>query len=180
MQHCRVRETVQIFRVTVLPSKMSDRETTRSFQALDSSFIEEFLCCDCGNKYRTKSGLRKHRVLKHSDNQPYKCCGKSYVERSSLEAHQRAHHDKKKLECGKCNETFTRKSALNRHMISHGNTEKKEFTCTICKQDFLRRDELVDHIKGVHEKAKRFSCTICSKKYVWRASLCRHLSKSHK
>ena len=115
-----------------------------------------------------------------TDSQPYKCCNKSYVERSSFEAHQRAHHDKKKIECEKCKETFTRKSALNRHSINHKKTENKEFTCNVCKRGFMRRDELVDHVKGVHEKVQRFSCPTCFKRYAWGTSLHRHISNSHK
>jgi len=67
---------------------------------MDASFHEisqgnNFMCEDCGMKFLSRSGLRRHRLRKHKmDEKKYKCtsCDASYCELKELEAHQTTKH----------------------------------------------------------------------------------------
>ena len=74
-----------------------------------------------------------------------------------------------KLFCEHCNNIFTNKWSLQKHIKS----EHKEatFLCTYCGDNFLFNSNLVKHVASMHEKdknevqnsPKEFKCTKCEK-----------------
>jgi uncharacterized Zn-finger protein len=47
------------------------------------------------------------------------------------------------------------------------------FTCNVCLKIFKRKDNLMVHIKSVHE-GRKFSCEICKKSYTRKYVLDKH------
>ena len=63
-------------------------------------------------------------------------------------------HGFKEFLCHLCNNRFTRKDHLNRHIESvHVKYVKHE--CSACNQEFSRKDSLTRHVNEIHARAKK-------------------------
>ena len=82
--------------------------------------------CKCGNIYKSRQGLYRHRLK----------CEKNVV-----------------YSCAQCSKSFTRKDSLQEHLkICKG--EKKDTNCHQCNKKFLTGWKLEIHIKQVHDPNK--------------------------
>ena len=78
-------------------------------------------CCDtCGKQFCRPFELRRHMAVKHGEGtMPYPCtqCEKAFFEPKELKTHISITHDgERPCSCPVCPETFTRKSAMRRHI----------------------------------------------------------------
>lgn len=78
-------------------------------------------CCDtCGKQFCRPFELRRHMAVKHGEGtMPYPCtqCDKAFFEPKELKTHISITHDgERPCSCPVCPETFTRKSAMRRHI----------------------------------------------------------------
>jgi hypothetical protein len=64
---------------------------------------------------------------------------------------------KPRPKCPDCNKSFSKESALKRHIPTHSG--KKPFSCGMCKQSFARDDALKRHLETKHS-ANKFSCLV--------------------
>ena len=65
-----------------------------------------------------------------------------------MDRHKVTVHDKKKIQCDLCDQTFTRSDELKRHKL--GVHEKKEYECDECEFVTSRKDSLMRHKQGEH------------------------------
>ena len=56
---------------------------------------------------------------------------------------------------------------------------KKQFPCNICQNTFTRKVILEKHVETVHEKQKLFKCKFCRLKYSRQSSLWSHIQAKH-
>ena len=56
--------------------------------------------------------------------------------------------------CDSCEQTFSQKSNLKRHIATIHET-KREFSCDVCGKDFSSNSNLKIHIQEVHMKIKK-------------------------
>ena len=70
------------------------------------------------------------------------------------------HTELKEHQCEVCENKFSRKGDLKRHMLTH--TNKKDHECDICKKRFSKKCSLIDHFK-IHSGEKPYGCADCGK-----------------
>ena len=78
-------------------------------------------CCDtCGKQFCRPFELRRHMAVRHGEGpMPYPCdqCEKAFFEPKELKSHIAITHEgERPCLCPCCPETFTRKSAMRRHI----------------------------------------------------------------
>lgn len=77
--------------------------------------------------------------------------------------------------CDICQETFSRKYNLQRHMEMHRSDKRDKTMCPVggCQRSFCTKDALKTHIK-CHHQGNTSQCDICMKTFVYKSSLDRH------
>lgn len=105
-------------------------------------------------------------------------CDKNFKDSATYKSHSRVHLQKKPdiHKCERCDKTFTRKTHLRRHMLTHNSS--KPFKCPHCEKSFSRSEHLNTHI-SIHTGSKSFSCTLCEKSFVRSDHLRRHTESIH-
>ena len=111
-------------------------------------------------------------------------------------------HDKKKIKCDQCDQTFTQRQDLQRHKL--GVHEKKEYACDECEYVTSRKDNLNRHKMSEHgiETKKRkpepekeklttkkvkieadetltFQCNQCESTFDQKFNLNKHIASVH-
>eukprot|EP00092_Neocalanus_flemingeri_P015451 GFUD01016727.1.p1 GENE.GFUD01016727.1~~GFUD01016727.1.p1 ORF type:complete len:391 (+),score=76.68 GFUD01016727.1:44-1216(+) len=79
--------------------------------------------------------------------------------------------------CSKCDETFSSKRNLIKH-ISFYHKRHSKFCCVHCPKKYKRMDKLLEHIQAIHEM-KTFECILCPKKYNRNQLLIEHIQAVH-
>ncbi|XP_051928989.1 zinc finger protein 271-like [Hippocampus zosterae] len=83
------------------------------------------------------------------------------------------HSDGKHFDCSECGKTFTNKSVLKNHMVTH--TGEKPFICTVCDKRFSLKHHMKRHM-SVHEGGKAFfPCSVCDKRFQDEAAMKEHV-----
>ena len=84
-------------------------------------------CDDCKKSFKTKSHLNVHKRRIHSGEKMNKSevCDNSFTQKSSLTRHMLVHNGIKEYQCHVCDKRFARKSDLKKHMLVHSG--KKDF-----------------------------------------------------
>ncbi|XP_077359256.1 uncharacterized protein LOC144005146 isoform X2 [Festucalex cinctus] len=72
---------------------------------------------DCNKSFLTATEQKKHVLMHHSTERPFKChiCGKGFVTVGIRNQHLKIHSGKKPFVCEICVKGFTKRHALNRH-----------------------------------------------------------------
>ena len=134
------------------------------------------LCDQCARPYKTKRGLQLHVQTKHLKVFKFKCsvCPGQFNMLSAFRGHLASHHKELKEKCSLCGAEFQYKQTLKDHKKkAHNISQKKNYTCEECQQNFSCRDTLLQHRRGMHG-GKAFDCPRCNKTYRWRSSLAYH------
>ncbi|KAJ9581726.1 hypothetical protein L9F63_023093 [Diploptera punctata] len=82
---------------------------------------------------------------------PFKCpnCNNSFTCKSHLTRHLYIHSNEERFKCSNCNKSFTQKSSLIRHLSLHSN--EKPFGCPVCNKSFSQKYHVESHL-NVHSK----------------------------
>ena len=81
------------------------------------SDVRDFLCLQCGNKYKTPDILLNHTKSVHGGERRYKCniCEKAFFNSTKLKEHSLLHTGMKPFQCFKCQKGFVQKVNKNSH-----------------------------------------------------------------
>ena len=88
------------------------------------------------------------------------------------------HAKQKMFKCTQCNEEFTQKANLSRH-VRDVHAKQKMFKCTQCNEEFGRKFNLNQHVKETHKKRKPHECNFCFEAFARKSDLLRHIRETH-
>ncbi|XP_067321377.1 zinc finger protein 345-like [Anolis sagrei] len=133
---------------------------------------EDIISQECGKSFIQSSHLEKHERF-HTGEKPYQCqqCGKCFAYSSALVTHKRVHTGEKPYQCCECVKSFADSSALVRHKRLH--TGEKPFQCQECGKCFAASSGLVRH-KRLHTGEKPYQCQQCGKCFAYSSTLVKH------
>ncbi|XP_063700904.1 zinc finger protein 721-like [Culicoides brevitarsis] len=147
------------------------------------------LCCsECGFLCKGAAVLRRHVDSKHRNIEQtprFFCpeCNKGFYYKCKLDEHAFIHKPQSErpllFTCDICQMSFTRKSALVRHKMSHDESTKK-YSCTFCAKTFRRKQHLNSHL-AMHtgSRAREEICADCGAIYSERRGLYNHMLRVH-
>ncbi|XP_054286742.1 oocyte zinc finger protein XlCOF6-like [Macrosteles quadrilineatus] len=163
-----------------------------------------FSCKQCGRSFPSQHLLtlhsQKHNPLsaryrylekrKMAPRQKHSCelCGKEFLLKASLSHHHRQQHatglserQKRPFSCHLCHKTFTLRAKARLHMQTH--TQQAHHMCTVCGQQFLRKDSLRRHMALHGADAGDtgdgpYTCQVCGLVSATKATLKFHM-KTH-
>lgn len=112
---------------------------------------------------------------------PHKCevCGQRYTKAGNLRRHRRLVHapDIPWFTCPQCEKGFTRKDALETHLLTH--TGERRHTCHTCGMRFARLGDMNRHHSIVHDRQYPHYCPHCGKGLSSVGNLRKHLRTQH-
>lgn len=103
---------------------------------------------------RSASSKHKRKTpIMHQCTWPH--CSKTFVQRQSLHRHVREQHERQRLHVchaitasGPCNRTFSQRSHLKSHALTH--TRTRPYACSECHARFKQVSTLVQHRRSWH------------------------------
>ena len=84
---------------------------------------------------------------------------------------------KRTYRCNKCDWSTETESYLQGHMIKH---KVGQYQCQDCRENYLTKEELKDHISSAHSTTKNIQCNKCDKQFVSEHSLKQHTTSKHR
>ncbi|XP_063960034.1 uncharacterized protein LOC129266487 [Lytechinus pictus] len=139
---------------------------------------QEFHTCpDCGYSVASKQLLSQHLYICRGG-KPYKCtiCQDLFSDKYELNRHIKRHAGKN--QCPVCKRQFKSISDVNLH-VRRVHTGERPFQCSQCPARCVGPSALKVHMTW-HYGVKRFKCPLCRKAFITTTSRNRHLKKVHK
>ena len=123
---------------------------------------------------------RVHEGKEQYHKKPSSCpiCGITFQTRKLMYGHKVKVHFREEYErqCQKCGLKFASPGLLKSHLLSH---EASQFKCSVCGKMLKKRRSLEAHERA-HRGEKPFPCTICSASFTIKNQLAQHMKGVHK
>ena len=134
---------------------------THLSEAHDSSATDLFMCHQCPKTFIDRLSLNHHERTHLDQETTCDKCGKVFKNRECARRHNRKVHRKapKPLKCQICSKAYSNPAALERHAVVHTHQGSP---CEKCGKVFTNPRNLRSHVKRVHE-ATSFHCKLCDK-----------------
>lgn len=118
------------------------------------------------------------RKISRAKNRENKCniCEQTFTQRGSLIRHIRGHSGLRPFPCTLCGKRFADKERLKVHNRTH--TGEKPFACDVCDQRFSQKSTVTRHM-SVHRRPRSFTCIICEKNFSSTNGLRVHQQTQH-
>lgn len=135
-------------------------------------------CKKCNTYYWDLERLRGHysdcgRVQKKLPSQSLcDICGKGCQSESILRAHREIHSSdsRRVYECIMCKNRFLSRRGLEQHIVMKHVNDKPQFQCDTCGKEFTWKFRYVRHLK-LHLNDFPFECSQCGKKFRFKDKL---------
>ncbi|XP_017869745.1 PREDICTED: transcription factor IIIA isoform X1 [Drosophila arizonae] len=141
----------------------------------------EYECRFCSLKFRQKMKLRRHEIVRHTQQFPFRCekCQRGFYQQWQQESHQRSC---RLYSCPQCEQQFEKWTLYTKHCREtlHGRERHK---CEHCDKNYDKPSALSAHIAAKHpaNAESTFSCTEpgCNRSYSYERNLRQHILTSH-
>ncbi|KAI8519518.1 hypothetical protein Bbelb_027750 [Branchiostoma belcheri] len=189
-------------------SKLDRRRSDHLTEMASSAMV--FYCNKCGKDFSEKRSLTRHQNSAHTASPTcYICkkCNRTFSRLDALKRHEKQHaagasHQESDVRgktfamvsdnsnersepttyrCETCEETFTRRDAMNRHHQQKHTSAAPQHECDFCGKQFARKDKLREH-KRTHDKQPTrltFRCRLCNTTFNTVGELQRHREEAH-
>ena len=143
----------------------------------------KLLQCDkCPFETKYQKNLKRHMKVIHNKIKNFKCqlCSHSASRQNDFRNHINAVHlGIKRFSCENCDYSAARKGELQSHKLyNHKEEGQYELNCMLCDKKFIRREDLVRHVKAIHHRIGH-KCNLCDKSFGGRAELTKHIALVH-
>ncbi|NWH43772.1 ZN398 protein, partial [Fregata magnificens] len=140
--------------------------------------------CWEGRVHHTRRGVGVPRRPEHGlkpqprpppPGKPYKCseCESSFSHKSSLSKHQITHVGERPFTCGECRRSFRLQISLIMHQRIHAGKSEMAFLCPQCGKNFTRPSHLLRH-QRTHTGERPYQCSQCEKTFSEKSKLTNH------
>ncbi len=111
----------------------------------DSPVPEMIQCKACNAAFHQISQLRRHLIVTHAKEKPFKCnqCSRTFVSKTNLNRHKNCHNGIRTFKCGQCESAFYNSTDLKGHIRTH--TGEKPYKCQECPKAFAWSTNLTRH-----------------------------------
>lgn len=133
----------------------------------------KLVCTICSKEFANSRLLNLHLII-HSGSKPHPClhCEQSFSTKMQLTRHLGCHGIPPPLyKCELCSKEFSRNHYLTLHLRMHNDPA---FKCNLCDRNFERKDYLNDHITLKHSTVKNFTCGVCNNSFKLKKYLKQH------
>ncbi|XP_066568688.1 zinc finger protein 236 isoform X3 [Amia ocellicauda] len=150
-------------------------------------------CGQCEKKFCRPSELVRHLEKRHKEpNHPTMATLRPKQEALKLEAKEEIAAEPYVCHIRSCGQSFFSKTSFWKHRREHHDTAKRntniilqqlkgsDLTCPICGAEFLRRNNLYDHILFVHEKYRPHLCKYCNQEFRRPTEMKKHIERTHR
>ncbi|CAD7087484.1 unnamed protein product [Hermetia illucens] len=135
-----------------------------------------FQCKKCPQKYQDKKYFVEHLTF-HVFGLKCEKCDKMFYRKNLLQVHLRTTHaTERRYGCRTCGKRFKSSSHLRNHYYSHMG---KQFQCPMCPNRYSTPRTLRDHFKSIHKGDLPFSCEVCEQLFLTREELLGHIREQH-
>lgn len=118
-KHQRSKHLMELFRHPCSYCGKMVSSSTMARHKLIHTGDRPFKCTmpDCNRVFRSNSEVKRHVLLHHSKERPYKCdvCGKGFITIYFLNAHAKVHSGEKPFNCHICGKAFPKLYSMQRH-----------------------------------------------------------------
>ena len=151
-----------------LPVFVFSARTVKQMKKLESQRLQSHTahkCSQCDYQARSTAILVVH-IRTHTGEKPFQCklCQNKFSQKSSLTRHLLIHDlDGKRFQCDLCEYKDTRKDVIAAHRLTHKVGRERPFVCDQCNFSTTVKCTLVVHMRA-HSADKPFSCSLCDYK----------------
>ncbi len=143
--------------------------------------VKKWSCPICAQTFYRKKTCDNHIGAVHNKLTPHSCkfCSKSFFRLESLKAHELSHTNENPFQCPECQQHFSQKHHLDRH-IDGVHKKLRPFPCDSCDKAFLTKRDLDRHVDAVHKKIKPHKCIECDRSFAAKPDLLKHVDVVHR
>lgn len=140
-----------------------------------------YKCDKCleDKSFATYDGLVRHQIEVHGA-EPFSCdiCEQEFSSMNQFARHKKEHagieaQKEWKCEVEGCNQVFSRKAWLKRHVES-GHEKRRDHLCTECGKTYYESASLRDHYEVKHLGLRKWVCDHCNESFTDSNTLKRH------